>query len=56
MAVEMGETFMRGEIREGRLRAHRLGKRVLKVKGSDLQAWFDAQQIPSANTASLPSS
>jgi hypothetical protein len=40
-AVGFGETFMRREIKQKRLVARRMGKRVLRIKGKDLQAWFE---------------
>lgn len=55
-AIAMSETFIREQIKIGALPAHRLGKRVLKIKGSDLQQWFDEQRIPSADTGSCPPS
>ncbi len=45
-------TFIKTQIKEGRLTAYRLGAKVLRIKGSDLLAWFDGQRIPSASTAS----
>lgn len=47
-AVGFGETFMRREIKTGKLNAKRAGNRIIKIKGKDLQEWFDA--LPSAST------
>ena len=47
--VGFGETFFRTEIAAGRLPAKRAGKRLIKIKGEDLQKWFDA--LPSASKA-----
>lgn len=51
-AVGFGETFIRGEIREGRLVARRVGKRVLRIKGTDLQTWYDGWITITESTAS----
>lgn len=45
-------TFIKTQIKEGRLTAYRLGAKVLRIKGSDLLAWFDGQRIPSASMGS----
>lgn len=46
--VGFGETFVRKEIKADRLKARRAGKKEIKIKGTDLLAWYD--QLPSAST------
>lgn len=50
-ALGMGETFVRKRIKSGELPAKRLGSSI-RIKGSELAAWFDGQQMKSANTTS----
>jgi hypothetical protein len=51
-AVGVSEKFIRREITAERLVARRLGVKILRIKGKDLQAWFDAHLTPTGNTAS----
>lgn len=53
-AVGMGQTFLRAQIKSGALIHYRLGKKNIKIKGRDLQQWFDAQQIELESTGSCP--
>lgn len=46
-AVGFGETFLRKEIKEGRLQAKKAGGRIVKIKGEDIIKWFNA--LPSAS-------
>ena len=51
-ATGFGETFLRGQIKTGRLKARPFGARLLKIKGQDLAEWFDAQPLLSEITPS----
>ena len=51
-AVGVGETFIRREIKQKRLVARRLGAKVLRIKGEDLQAWLDDWTTTTASMAS----
>src|SRR5690606_4088128 len=53
-AIGMSETFIRRQMSKGALKFHRLGKKNIKIKGSDLQKWFDAQLIVSDDMDSCP--
>lgn len=51
-AVGYGKTFIKEQIDAGKLRAYRPGKRTIKIKGSDLKAWFDAHELRPDNIPS----
>lgn len=51
-ASGFGETYLRSVIKDGDLPARPFGKRMIKVKGKDFLAWFDAQPLKTENTAS----
>jgi len=44
-------TLVRREINAGRLKGHRLGGRLLRVKGREVHAWLEKQLPPSESTA-----
>lgn len=52
-AIGMSVTFVRKRIKSGEMSAHRLGA-TIRIKGSDLQSWFDGLRIPSGATGSCP--
>jgi excisionase family DNA binding protein len=45
-------SFVRREIRRGRLRGHKLGGKLLRVKGKEVHQWLEKQ---CSNSASIPS-
>lgn len=46
-AAGFGETFLYGEINAGRLKARAFGRRVLKIKSSNLHEWSDSHPLVS---------
>jgi excisionase family DNA binding protein len=55
-AVDVSVSFLRKQIKSGKLKASRLGTKVLKIKGTELERWFDEQELPSASTGSCRAS
>lgn len=53
-AIGVGPARIRLAIRNNELRAYTPGRRTKKIKGSDLQSWFDGLPTQSANTGSCP--
>lgn len=49
-AVMVSPGLIRKEIRDGRLRAHRLGGKLLRILREDAEAWLNAQPTKSEYT------
>lgn len=52
-AAAVSETKLRQAIRASELPAHALGPRSTRIKGADLQTWFDAHLLKSEPTPFL---
>jgi excisionase family DNA binding protein len=43
-----GQRFLRDEVRAGRLRAYRAGKRWLRIREADFADWLESQRVAPA--------
>lgn len=51
-AAKMPEHIIRAAIKENALPARKFGPRTTRIKGKDLQAWYDGHPLVTGNTPS----